>query len=401
MASDPTDLSTAPGSPGSPGSPTNSVPSDDERYRDLKRPGVSPKRESPYRSINLKANKAFITWNGANGQTEVLGCCQEGKRFVTIHFTANMDAHTGLFRILIPLDSATVQKPVNLYMFIAPESIHSVSLDESGSDIAQKELQTQTHCLRFTLSRTVSLVIPKSLDPTSLDSIPRFASVRALAAQTDFSIYIPAKTCSKPELRALCDAVSSPTPGYKADPRSSNINSLYAGEGGQLLEDSPPGYEDPTGPILAQGPAAEPELDPDQTLSKKRRRRSSSSTSQERQSSKIMSILERLTESVDTLLARVNQMSSRLDRLESHMENMTENLQNEFERALQDTRDETQNTLDGTYEDLLWTAQDNLKDHVNEQIAEMEDRASRRIVRSLRNAAVTLQLDLVSEGDSP
>lgn len=397
MASDPADDSPAPSSPGS---PTNSVPSDDERHRDLKRPEDPPQRENPFRSINIKSNKALITWTDADGLAGFLGHCEDGKRPVTIHFTLNMDVHTGLFRALIPLDVASLEKPLVVYMFIAPESIHSATLHEPESNIAQEELQTQAHCLRFSLSRTASVIIPKRLDPTTLAASSRFASIRVLAAQTDFSVYIPARTCSKPELGALCDAVSNPTLSYITDPRSSNIGSLYAGDGGQLLDDRPPEYEKPAGPILLQSPAAEPEPILDQATSKKRRRRSSSSASQEWQSSKVLAILERLTESVDTLSARVGHLSSRLDRLESHMENMADNLQSEFERALQDTRDETQNTLDGTYEDLLWTAQSNLRDHVNEQIVEMEERASRRIARSLRRATLTMQLELLSEAES-
>ncbi|KAI4599656.1 hypothetical protein KJ359_001753 [Pestalotiopsis sp. 9143b] len=189
--------------------------------------------------------------------------------------------------------------------------------------------------------------------------------------------------------------------GYRSDPRGSNINSLYAGEGGQILEENPPEYDNPAGFILAQGPVVEPEPGLDQAYSKKRRRQcSSSSSSQEWQSNKALLMLERLTQSVDTLSAQVSQMSSRLGRLESQMETMAENLQSDFELSLLDNRDETQNTIDATYEDLLWTAQDNLKDHVNEQMAEVKERVSRRVLRSLRNGAMTLQLELLSDGDS-
>jgi hypothetical protein len=139
---------------------------------------------------------------------------------------------------------------MHLFLFIAPELLRTLILDESVTDAydpittywaeATQELGS-AFCLRFELdgAEKAMLVGPKlsTLATKNTASGRVLKSLQSLAGASSFAIYISQKVLLKAQLASVCEAVSNQT--LKSPQAQSDLASLYRGKGGQVIKPSP------------------------------------------------------------------------------------------------------------------------------------------------------------------
>lgn len=156
-----------------------------------------------------------------------------------------------------------------LFVFVHPERIQALQIDDVEAEEAspaRKKLGTDVIRLRFVLTKPADLVGPKTADltPKNKASGAVLDSLRSLARQDHFAIYIPRNVLSRARLVVLCEKASSG--GLKSIARQVDLTSLYRGKGGELINkpeevddastaswNSPPSYDE-----LGPGPPEAP-----------------------------------------------------------------------------------------------------------------------------------------------
>lgn len=161
------------------------------------------------------------------------------------------DVSTVLFRLRADATFKASSPPkMHLFLFIAPELLRTLILDESVTDAydpittywaeATQELGS-AFCLRFELdgAEKAMLVGPKlsTLATKNTASGRVLKSLQSLAGASSFAIYISQKVLLKAQLASVCEAVSNQT--LKSPQAQSDLASLYRGKGGQVIKPSP------------------------------------------------------------------------------------------------------------------------------------------------------------------
>lgn len=207
-------------------------------------PAASAPTTGPSLGDNIDiSTTVFVTW----GCRETLAEATFDARRVD----STQDAFFKLRSTIVLKTSAPRKTP--FFLFIHPERIQSLELDaaEAEETTRQEEARTtlgsDTVRLRFTLTRPADLVGPRvpDLTPKNKASGDVLDSMRSLAQQVGFEIYLPRNVLSQARLASLCKAASSGA--LKSIARQADLTSLYRGKGGQLFAqpDAPPGYVAP------------------------------------------------------------------------------------------------------------------------------------------------------------
>lgn len=206
--------------------------------------------------INVSAAPAAVTWDGhAQPLTDVT--CDIRR------YTSNSTAFIKL-RATVALKSPAPAK-TSLFLFVHPERIRTVVLDESPESALQEtvkqKLGQNTYCLQFTLDRPAALIgpaSPENITPKNKSSGEALHRLRSVARETKFAVYIPAKVVTKARLLSLCEAASGHV--LKSIAWQADMTCLYGGKGGRLIEDdseassaNPPSYDE-----LEPGPPMPP-----------------------------------------------------------------------------------------------------------------------------------------------
>lgn len=201
--------------------------------------------------IDVTAQPAVVSWQDSNGQQQSLSQLN-----LDLHYNVLSNKAFFKLRAAVALKAHPRSRKTNVFLFIHPERIRAVALDESPNAAEAKTLGADAICLRFELNRAPALVVPKdSLAPRNQPSGDLLDSLRALAKQTTFAVYssIPCRTLSRQRLLSLCEAASRD--GLSSLAAHSNTTSLYAGIGGRVIEGGSLG--DSTAAVVSQerGPA--------------------------------------------------------------------------------------------------------------------------------------------------
>lgn len=339
--------------------------------------------------IDVTAQPAVVAWRGSDGKDKSLPQLN-----LDLHYNARSNKAFFKLRIAVALKAHPRPRKTNLFLFIHPERIRTVTFNESPCSAEAKTLGPDAFCLRFDLKRAPALVVPKdSLAPRNQTSGNVLDSLRALAQQTTFAVYssIPCRTLPRRRLLSLCEAASSD--GLRSITAHSNITSLYAGNGGKVIETdtlgisaAAAGYEYDTALELpAENPPAYNELHtgsqrPVEPSPPKKRRRSSPQPSIGVDREYIEDICAHI---IDSKLADLRRdVTKQLQDLESRViEYVDENLSAQRKDVTEDIGDKIEDEYYGLKLDL--------QNYVRE---EMEDTEG-RILDHLSTASVMLQFN--------
>ncbi|KAI1078717.1 hypothetical protein F5B20DRAFT_547028 [Whalleya microplaca] len=187
----------------------------------------------PDPDIDVTARPAVVAWQSLDNHDLTLPQ-------LTLDLHYNVHSNKAFFKLRCALALKTQPRSAlktNVFLFIHPERVRSIALDDSPSGAEAKMLGPDVTCLHFDLNRAPALVVPKgSLAPRNQASGNMLDSLRALAQQTTFSVYfsIPCRTLPRRRLLSLCEAASCA--GLRSIDAYSDTTGLYAGNGGQVLE---------------------------------------------------------------------------------------------------------------------------------------------------------------------
>lgn len=292
----------------------------------------------------------------------------------------------------------------NLYLFIAPERILSLTLDESlepkfkPSGNAQSSNSTWTS-LHLTLDKAADLVGPafSGVTPKNKTSGQVLDLLLLAAGTLTLSIYISHKALSRAQLLSLCSSVSRPD--WRSTSGQADLKCLYHGKGGKVISggsassdvpprppppqsshDIPPSYDE-AGP----GP---PMADPSQPPHKKRRLDNTDDGDSTQQDTGLMAAVEAMCRKLlqeqkaelrDGVVREMKQyVDEQLRALETRVSKEIESQAGWYENTLEDRLAEDVQGLrdevaDNT-EDEFYGLRIRLEDFVKEEIQEAEER---------------------------
>ncbi|KAI0007328.1 hypothetical protein F4779DRAFT_592397 [Xylariaceae sp. FL0662B] len=186
----------------------------------------------PDPDIDVTARPAVAVWRNLGGHDLSLSQLN-----FDLHYNVRSNKAFFKLRCAVALKAHPRSHKTNVFLFIPPERIRAVTLDESPCGAEAKMLGPDATCLRFNLSSAPTLVVPKgSLAPRNQASGNTLDSLRALAQHTTFAVYfsIPCRTLPRRRLLSLCEAASRA--GLRSIDAHNNTTSLYAGNGGRVIE---------------------------------------------------------------------------------------------------------------------------------------------------------------------
>lgn len=359
---------------------------------------TTPKRDARSSDdINVSGAPAVVTWDGHSPLSDVT--CD------VCRYASTKTAFIKLRATVMLKATASLPSKTSVFMFIYPERIQSVVLDESSESTSQeavkKKLGQDTYCLRFTLDRPAALIgptNPENITPKNKTSGEMLHHLRSLAHETKFTVYLPAKVVTKARLHSLCEAAS----GHELRTISwqAHMSSLYGGKGGRFIEGGPeaPSANPPSYDELEPGPPMPPTTQgsSSQGPSKKRRRESGTPDAQ----SADLSVMEAMCRKImGEMKAELKQdMSSQLHQLETKiMERIEQRLAEESARIeehvdqqLLEVRDETTDEIGTRIEDEYYGVRLRLEEFVKDEVQDAEERIIHHIESS---ATVSLQFN--------
>ncbi|KAJ2987819.1 hypothetical protein NUW58_g4302 [Xylaria curta] len=183
-------------------------------------------------NIDITEQSAIMTWRNSKGEDQ----CSP-RLNLDLHYDARSSKAFFKLRAAVALKSHPRSRNIAVFLFIHPERIRALVLDDSPCATEARILGPETVCLHFELSKLPALVVPKeSLAPRNQISGDVLDSLRAVVQQATFSVYakIPCRRLPRQQLLALCGAVSRNE--LRSIAAHSNASSLYAGTGGKIIE---------------------------------------------------------------------------------------------------------------------------------------------------------------------
>ncbi|KUI54967.1 hypothetical protein VP1G_02377 [Cytospora mali] len=383
--------------------------------------------------IQISGAPAVVIWfDEDNQQTRYL--CHSAHDHVMLLIHRDTSSNTTFFQLRASVALRAKRDKTHIFLSIEPERIQSVAVVDGQGHQASEKLGTSTYGLEFQLTRPPALIVPKGdLTPKQKTSRLVLDSMRTLAEQTSFTVHLATTTLAKDRLVSLCDATSSGK--LQSMPKFLDVASLYGGKGGNVIEHAPDKSAAPESAAAPDGARAEsppsydelglghspPRSSLHQKTRNKRRRASSGSDHAAASSSyKCMNMdvqaicskmLEHLDHGFSELNTRMDRMEQRLtnletsvkghaDKLESSIERVNRNsseqvdeLRDELETGLYDVRKETEDIIASRVDDEMYAAQQELRDHVQDEMADVEERVGKRLHESLNNASLSLDIN--------
>lgn len=229
---------------------------------------------------------AVVTWIGDDNCPQCLSHTPLTHDHVTFDIYVDHESNTAFFKITANIAYKGKRHKSNLYLFIYPEHILSLDLEEND-DSAATRLGTSTNTITFKLATPPSLIVPDGeWVPKNEEARAVLALAQSLARKNNFSVAIPSKSISLDRLGVLCQKASC-NGCLQTMTEVASIAKLYGGQGGMIVEHgvntSLPEVEKP-GPALdsefhrrqaAESPPSYDELGsppPHPPIGKKRRR---------------------------------------------------------------------------------------------------------------------------------
>ncbi|KAI1109438.1 hypothetical protein F5Y14DRAFT_432516 [Nemania sp. NC0429] len=347
-------------------------------------------------NIDITGQPAVVTWRTSDGEDRCLSHLK-----LDLHYDVHSSKAFFKLRAAVALKSHHRSRNTAVFLFLHPERIRALGLDDSPCAVEARELGPETVGLHFEMSRLPALVVPKeSLTPRNQSSGNLLDSLRAVVQQATFSVYtkIPCRYLPRQRLFALCGAVSRHE--LKSIAAHSNASSLYAGAGGGIIEGDSLLPPDSTAVSKEQEPANEPDVEnppsyeevppgppgPPITVpsSHKRRRLGSSEAEPVRH--------ERLDRKyIEDICAHM--IDNRLDQLRRNVAKQLQDLENRVidyvDEQLIHQRQETTEDLRFQTEEEYYGLKLDLQNYVREEVEEAEG----RVLDQLSTASFSLQLN--------
>lgn len=189
-------------------------------------------------TIDVSKAPAVVLWTDDNGQLAFLSHDPSLHDHVTfdIHFDA--ESATAFFKITANIAYKGKRNKSNVFLFIHPEHIESLTVSDNVSDndeIAPVKLGTSARCLHFTLSKSTSLIGPKGdWVPKNEAARTRLESLQTVAEKTSFRVAFPSRTVAVDRLAVLCEKASS-SGCLKTTLDAADVSRLYGGNGGTII----------------------------------------------------------------------------------------------------------------------------------------------------------------------
>ncbi|KAK7735434.1 hypothetical protein SLS63_003904 [Diaporthe eres] len=203
-----------------------------------------------------------------------------------------------------------------------------------------------------------ALVVPKGdLTPKQRSSGLLLDCLRGLAKQTSFRLHLPTTALSKVQVESLCKAASSGA--LSSMEKLKDVASLYGGKGGSVIQ------HEPQAAVASQTASATavPETEG-------------------------LPSYDDLGYENDSPRPYTTQINS-----QQHSSEQADELRDELEKGLYDVRKETEDIITVRVEDDVYTARQDLDDHVRDEMAEVEERIEERIMQRLSNASMSLEFN--------
>ncbi|ROW05713.1 hypothetical protein VMCG_05173 [Cytospora schulzeri] len=401
--------------------------------------------------VHISGAPAVVTWIDEQNQ-QMKQLCHTTHDHVMLHVHRETFSNTAFFQLRANVALKAKRDKTHILLSICPERIRSINVSDGHEHQASAKLGTSTYGLEFKLSRPPALIVPKGdLTPKQKTSRHVLDSFRTLAEQTSFDVHLATTTLGRDRLLSLCEATSSGR--LQSMPRFSDVTSLYGGKGGNVIENapvtavtteppaihtraqtgSPPSYDElglepgPSRPSFHQSKdhvsVDQGSLDlPSFAVPRNKRRRASSgsehlatSSSYKCMSTDVRAICSKMLERIDygfsELNTRMGRMEQRLtdletsvkchtDKWECIIERVNQNsseqvdeLRDELETGLYDVRKETEDIITARVDDEMYAAQQELRDHVRDEMADVEERVGKRLQESLSNASLSLDIN--------
>lgn len=197
-------------------------------------------------------------------KTRALACWQPANRlenvFLDIHWAPRGNTGGALFKLHTGLHlegapSARRDGRVSAYIFIYPERIRRLSLDEHPQEAP---FGTNTIALTFDMSTPSALVLPKTYHGLGRGAEDAMNSLRGIAGQLSLTVYaaLPRRLFPVTWMRQLCASITAQRMSTIA--ACANLVNFHQGRGAQVLEGAklrkhedgdkvssrPPAYED-------------------------------------------------------------------------------------------------------------------------------------------------------------
>ncbi|OTA08641.1 hypothetical protein A9Z42_0003880 [Trichoderma parareesei] len=311
---------------------------------------------------------------------------------LTFRVMLDTSRRTGLFKLQANIQLKHMQLKHNdllagsqiIYLFIYPENVLTVTGDEP------------LYTLTFSLRRPPDLVVPKG---KPLESEPAtdalLESMFALAKSTKFVIQLPTAALPRKDVKLISSiaCVLSANHDISTDKRRADLNPLYLGDGGEIVQldketqsiaESPPTYEKP--PARLHNKLKRKCTSPDVE-----RRRATTSGRASSKAQAIAALLEGgnvQLEDIYNLLVEVNgrvtriegdvkQIQSRVDQIESHVERIgsrVEQVDSRVEQIEKSLASEGSEAPSQTMSEARLELLEELNDRIDHEIIDVQSR---------------------------
>ena len=189
-------------------------------------------------NLHLSALATVIVWNDNGDDIR-----HTSKLLLDLH--VDTSDNQALFVAYRPVFLHPLPRPLNLYLFVYPESIHSLEFETDAnppaSDVIENHVPDQRFgCLRFNMTQSPDLVAPHH--PPLEQFEHESDTVKALSLVLNFSIYLDLSSIQPEILRQISSLPSLFSPTnldgrlLKTDGRRANLKSLYRGQGGRRID---------------------------------------------------------------------------------------------------------------------------------------------------------------------
>lgn len=195
---------------------------------------------------------AVVSWSGDDGETLLLPCSNDGPPApvdLTIHY--NLASRTALFKLRTTVElRRRGPRRTPIFIYIDPSRVQTLELADATPAVLPRQEEAAASAasatpghdslrLHFVMTRPADLVVPKNVPlRASQAAQAQLASVRLLARQTVFDVYLDSRrggsTPQRGLLDSLCRAVSDRSL-VSRDP-SADVSTLYAGHGGRIVD---------------------------------------------------------------------------------------------------------------------------------------------------------------------
>ncbi|KAH7026758.1 hypothetical protein B0J12DRAFT_361665 [Macrophomina phaseolina] len=369
--------------------------------------------------ISIAGAPALIEWQQVDGTTSCLGdgvTVSPHRPSVDLVFDASQ--HQAFFKLWIRVSCKNFVKRVNVYLLIHPErvlSVHAVRDQEQiptsirNAFAKHGPVSHPMTALQFVLRVPGSLVGPASepLLPSTNASRSILQSLYALARATKFTVYLAEEMPSEP-LETFTLQVRDG--GLKSIEFHANINTLYGGKGGEVIEpqdevaacDSPPSYDE----IALTPPPQPPQLKRSRatrdiscgcgtimSAEEAHRIRTFSFAVQSMQQ-ELRTLLEagKPCSRCGSLAGRLEQVEQMVETLQSHLPDLSDDedaylvSSTELDGRLDGLKSDAEDMMDVKIEDNILDIKSEVRNFVSEELKDVED----RIKDELRTAVLTI-----------